>query len=149
MLSTRSSNTLAAAEIRRRIDDWVRAFRAKDVEGVLALYASEIVSYDIVPPLRYVGVGDYRRPWEEAFQAYEAPIEYEVRDLTVIAGDDIAFAYSLNRMSGVLKSGGRTDFWLRWTVCFRRIDERWLVTHEHVSVPADIERGTAVLDLRP
>jgi ketosteroid isomerase-like protein len=142
-----SSNTHAEAEIRKRIDEWVAAFRAKDVHGVLSLYAPDIVSYDLVPPLRYVGADDYRRPWEEAFAAYEAPIGYEVHDLTVIAGDDIAFSYSLNKMSGALKTGDRTSFWLRWTLCFRRFHAGWLATHEHVSVRADLEHGTAVLDL--
>jgi ketosteroid isomerase-like protein len=72
-----------------------------------------------------------------------------VHNLTVVAGDDIAFSYSLNRMSGVLKSGERTDSWLRWTVCFRLIGGAWLATHEHVSVPAGTERGTAALKRRP
>ena len=35
----------------------------------------------------------------------------------------------------------RTDLWLRWTACFRRIDGVWLIVHDHVSVPADLEHG--------
>jgi ketosteroid isomerase-like protein len=52
-------------------------------------------------------------------------------------------------MSGVLKTGQRTNVWLRSTLCFRQICGAWLATHEHVSVPADIERGNAALELRP
>jgi ketosteroid isomerase-like protein len=63
--------------------------------------------------------------------------------------DDLAFTHSVNRMRGTLKSGERTDLWLRWTACFRKIGGRWLITHEHVSVPADLENGKAMLDLRP
>jgi hypothetical protein len=38
---------------------------------------------------------------------------------------------------------------LGWTACFRRIDGVWLVVHDHASVPADLEHGQAVLNLRP
>jgi hypothetical protein len=39
--------------------------------------------------------------------------------------------------------------WVRWTACFRKLDGRWLVTHEQVSVPIDMESGGALLDLEP
>ena len=37
-----------------------------------------------------------------------------------------------------------TDLWLRWTACFRRIHGVWLIVHDHVSVPADLEHGAAL-----
>ena len=43
------------ADIRQRIDRLVEALRAMDLEGVMSVYAPDIVSYDIVPPLRHVG----------------------------------------------------------------------------------------------
>ena len=33
----------------------VEALRAMDLEGVMSLYAPDIVSFDIVPPLRHAG----------------------------------------------------------------------------------------------
>ena len=61
----------------------------------------------------------------------------------------MAFAHSLNRLSGTLKNGNRSGFWVRATFCFRKIDGDWLVAHDHVSVPLDVETGRAVLDLEP
>ncbi|MBP7619376.1 MAG: nuclear transport factor 2 family protein [Gemmatimonadales bacterium] len=52
-------------------------------------------------------------------------------------------------MSGTLANGRRSDLWVRWTACFRRIDGAWLVVHDHVSVPAELAHGRAALDLRP
>jgi uncharacterized protein (TIGR02246 family) len=140
---------MAEAVIRQRIDDWVKAFRAKDIDRVMSLYAPDVVSFDIVPPLRYVGATAYRRPWQEAFATYAGPIDYEVRDLNVTMNGDMAFVYSLNRMGGTLSSGVATDLWLRWTACFQRVDGVWLVVHEHVSVPAGLEDGRALLTLTP
>jgi hypothetical protein len=31
---------------------------------------------------------------------YERPLGYEIRDLTLTLGDDVAFGHSLNRVSG-------------------------------------------------
>jgi ketosteroid isomerase-like protein len=43
---------VAEALIRQRVEDAVKAIRAKDIDGVMSLYAPNIVSFDIVPPLR-------------------------------------------------------------------------------------------------
>ena len=115
----------------------------------MALYASKIVSFDIGPPLRYSGADNKRRAWQEVFAAYAGPIAYEVHTLNVTTQGEIAFVHSLNHVNGILASGHISDLWLRWTACFRRIDGVWLVVHDHVSVPADLEHGQAVLNLRP
>ena len=137
------------ADIRRRIDIGVKAICAMDLKGVMALYAPDIVSFDIVPPLRHVGAEAKRKNWVDVFATYQPPLEYELRDVTITVGDDVAFGYSLNRVSGTLRNGQRSEFWLRWTACFRKIDGTWLIAHDHVSVPLDLESGGALLDLEP
>jgi uncharacterized protein (TIGR02246 family) len=137
------------ADIRQRIDRCVEALRAMDLEGVMSLYASDIVSFDIVPPLRQLGAKAKEKNWMGAFAIYQRPFGYEICDFTLTLGDDVAFGHSLNRVSGTLKNGNRTDFWLRWTACFRKIDGNWLVAHDHVSVPIDPESGRALLNLEP
>jgi ketosteroid isomerase-like protein len=61
----------------------------------------------------------------------------------------MAFGHSLNRISGTLKNGNRTGYWVRWTGCFRKIDGTWLIVHDQVSVPLDVESGRALLNLEP
>jgi ketosteroid isomerase-like protein len=140
---------VAEALIRQRVEDWVKAIRAKDIDGVVSLYAATIVLFDIVPPLRYVGIANKRRAWREAFATYTSPIAYEVRDLSVTTHGELAFVHSLNHVSGKLASGHISDLWLRWAACFRRIDGAWLVVHDHASVPADLEHGQAAVNLTP
>lgn len=38
---------------------------------------------------------------------------------------------------------------VKTTICFRKLDGKWMVTHEHNSVPFDVESGKASLDLKP
>jgi uncharacterized protein (TIGR02246 family) len=137
------------AAIKRVIEDGIEAVRDKNIEGVMSFYAPEVVSFDIVPPLRYVGAEAFRKVWEEVFFVYQGPIDYELHDLTITVGDDVAFAYSLNRISGTMNTGQKTDLWLRWTACFRKINGKWLIVHHQNSVPVDLAHGKAVLDLKP
>ena len=53
--------------------------------------------------------------WTEVLAMFQPPLGYEIRDLTLTLADDLAFGHSLNRMSGTLKNGHRTGFWLRPT----------------------------------
>ncbi len=115
----------------------------------MSLYAPEVVSFDIVPPLQYVGADAFRTVWEEVFSSFQGPIGYEMHDLTITVGDDVAFAHSLNRISGTRNNGQKTDLWLRWTACFRKINGTWLIVHHQNSVPVDLQHGKAVLDLKP
>ncbi len=140
---------MTEAIIRQRVEDWANAIRTRDIDGVVSLYSPDIVSFDIVPPLRYAGTDNKRKAWQAAFATYADAIGYEVSDLNVTMDGDLAFVHSLNHISGTLADGRVSDMWLRWAACFRRIDGAWLVAHDHASVPADLDHGRAVVDLAP
>jgi uncharacterized protein (TIGR02246 family) len=148
-IAAEKEEAVADSIIRRRVQDWAEAIRAKDLDGLMSLYAPDVASFDVVPPLRFVGADHKRRAWEGTFAAYPGPIAYEVRELNVTTEGELGFAHSLNHVSATQASGDITELWLRWTACFRRIDGVWLVVHDHVSVPADIRHGQALLHLTP
>ena len=136
-------------EIRRIVESFADAFRARDVEAIVGLFADDIVSFDLVPPLQCVGREPFRGHWERTFAADAGPIDYEIEQLDVTVAGDLAVSRSLNHKQGTNPAGGRTDQWLRWTACFERRSGRWLITHEHVSVPMDPASGRALTDLTP
>ena len=137
------------ADIRERVDLLAEAVRVMDLERVMAMYARDLVSFDIEPPLRHIGADAKRQNWTKVFSMYQRPLEYEIRDLAITVGDHVAFGHSLNRVSGTLKNGNRNGFWVRWTTGFRKIDGSWLIVHDQVSVPLDFESGNALLSLEP
>ena len=137
------------AAIKGLLDGCIKSLYDKNIEGVMSLYAPEVVSFDIVPPLRYIGADAFRKVWEELFSSFQGPIGYEIHELKITVGDDVAFSYSLNRISGTLNNGRKTDLWLRWTACFRKINGKWRIVHHQNSVPVDLQTGKAVLDLKP
>ncbi len=135
--------------IRQRIDTLVDAIRAMDLDSVMSLYAPDIVSFDVEPPLQHVGAEAKRKNWTNVFSMYARPLDYEVRDLAIVVGDDVAFGHGFIRMSGTLKTGNKTERWLRSTTCFRKIAGNWLIAHDQVSVPLDLDSGRALLNLEP
>jgi uncharacterized protein (TIGR02246 family) len=137
------------AAIQELVDRYVKAVRARDLDGVMSVYAPDLVAFDVVPPMQYVGAEAFRKPWQEAFERYQGPIQYEVRDLSIVASGDVAFSHSLNRISGTMKNGQKTDQWLRWTVGYRKTNGKWRIAHLQISVPVDMRTGKAALDLKP
>ncbi|MGH7616851.1 MAG: YybH family protein [Gemmatimonadaceae bacterium] len=137
------------APIRQRVENWAKAVRGKDIDRVMSFYAADIVSFDIDGPLRYAGAGNKRQAWDRVFAAYRGPIGYEVQELSVAMDGDLAVTHGVNHVSGTLANGHATSLWVRGTMCFRRIDGVWLITHDHVSVPSDLEHGQALLNLTP
>jgi uncharacterized protein (TIGR02246 family) len=137
-------------QIRQLIDDWAKALRAKDINGVMSHYAPDILLFDLAPPLQYKGADAYRKNWEEWFATWQGPIGYEISDLSITAGGGVAFSHSLNRIHGKRTNGEETDVWVRLTACRRKINGKWLITHEHVSVPFYMDGSyKAAVDLKP
>lgn len=137
------------AVIRGLLDDCIRSLYNKNIEGIMSIYAQEVVSFDIVPPLQYRGAEAFRKVWEKTFSSFQGPINYEIHDLSITVGGDVAFTHSLNRISGTMNNGQKTGLWLRWTACFQKINGKWLIVHHQNSVPVDLEHGKATLDLKP
>lgn len=135
--------------IRRHIHALVEALQGKDLDGLRRLYATDIVSFDVQPPLQHVGVEAKLKNWAPVFTSFET-VTYEVRDLTLTVGDDVAFGHAFARLGGTLKDGTAVGgMWVRVTYCLQKIDGNWSITHDQVSVPLDVLSGTGVVDLEP
>ena len=149
-MSPAASLSAAEIELRSLVERWAGRLRAKDVEGVLSHYAPDIVSFDLAPPLEHVGAQSVRESLEAWFPTFSGALGYEVRNLVVAAGDDLAFCRSLNRISGARTDGTVTEVWIRVTLCCRRIEGAWKIVHEHASVPFYMDGSyKAAIDLSP
>lgn len=144
-----NSNTTDEAQLRALIDDRTKAVRDKDVNGAISRIVPDILSFDVVNPFQQIGADASKKRAEDWFSSFEGPIGYEIRELIITASDSVAFSHSLSHVSAKRTDGGQLDMWWRTTLCFRKIDEKWMVTHEHNSVPFDVESGKASLDFKP
>jgi uncharacterized protein (TIGR02246 family) len=137
------------SDVKALLDSWSDAIRKKDIDRLMPLYAPDSVYFDLVPPLQIIGSDAIRRNFLRWFESWESSIGVELRDLNVSVSGDVAAAFMMHRTSGTLKDGREVGYWVRATVCCRRLNERWLITHEHISLPVDLKSGSAVRDLVP
>ena len=138
-------------EIRELFSRWQKAFAAKNITDLMSCYApgNRVVAFDIVPPLARLGRDAYRKNFEDFFATYQGQLEIEIRDLNIQASGDVAFLTCLERTTGVIKGGQKSETWCRSTSGLRKIDGRWLIVHDHVSFPVDVESGKALMELKP
>ncbi|UOZ05975.1 nuclear transport factor 2 family protein [Amycolatopsis sp. WQ 127309] len=141
--------TTAHDAIRQQVGKIVAGIQAKDLDALRRIYAADVVSFDVEPPLQHVGVEAKLKNWARAFTLF-AEVTYEVRDLTLIVGEDVAFGHCFGRLSGTLGDGTATNgMWVRATFGFRKIEGDWLIVHDQASVPFDLPSGRGVVDLEP
>lgn len=148
-MATESNKASDEAQIRKLMDDQAKAVRAKDIGGSMSNYAPDILSFDVVNTLQKIGLEACRQRAEEWFSSFQGPIGYEIRDLKITVGDDVTFCHSLNRVNATRTDGGSVDMWWRATVCYRKFGGKWMITHEHSSVPFDVTSGSTSLDRKP
>jgi uncharacterized protein (TIGR02246 family) len=137
------------AAIRQLIEDRLAAVRARDIGRLLPAYAPDVVSFDVVDPLRATGSDAIRTRLQNWLSSFEGPLGFEMQDLVIAAGPDVAFCRGLSRVVGTASDGRTIDMWYRTTICLQKSGGRWLITHEHDSVPIDGSSGKASLDLKP
>ena len=144
-----SQREVDEAEIRRQIEGMIDGIAAKDLGALRRAYAPDVVSFDVEPPLQHVGIEAKMENWARAFTFFQE-VSYEVRDLTLTVGDEVAFGHCFGRLSGRLGNGTATaGMWVRGTFCFRKLNGTWLIAHDQVSVPFDVATGQAVTGLEP
>ena len=123
-------------QIRELVTRWASAVHAGDLDTVLADHAGDIVMFDVPPPDDGVrGLAAYRESWPPFFEWQRSGASFEITELDVTAGADVAFAHALLRCGTPEHLREHPDHRLRLTIGLRRVDGRWVVTHEHHSFP--------------
>jgi uncharacterized protein (TIGR02246 family) len=127
-----TDETAIASLIRR----WADAVHAGDLDAVLADHAPDIVMYDVPPPEEGVrGLEAYRETWPPFFDWQRSGASFEITELDVTAGDDVAFAHALLLCGTAEELQEHPEHRLRLTIGLRKVDGRWVVAHEHHSFP--------------
>jgi uncharacterized protein (TIGR02246 family) len=120
--------------IRTLIEQWAAAVHAGDLEGVLADHSADVVMFDVPPPHDGVrGIDAYRETWPPFFDWQASGAVFDIVSLDVAAGTDVAFGHALLRCGRPEDLARDPEVRLRLTLGLRKMDGRWVVTHEHHS----------------
>jgi uncharacterized protein (TIGR02246 family) len=126
-------------KVRAIIEKWAAAVRAHDIDAVVSDHSPDLLMFDVVGPVRLRGLDEYRRTWLEQFFPWHGGTgRFELVDLKVSAGTDVAFATALLECAGT-EDGKTVAFTLRLTIGLEKHDGNWTVVHEHHSQPLDFD----------
>jgi uncharacterized protein (TIGR02246 family) len=125
------------AAVRGLIEDWAAAVRRKDLAGILRHHSTDMLMFDVPPPFQSRGLEEYRKTWELFFAWSREPVVFDVVEMRVTAGHDVAFVAAVMQCSGSDTNGQDARLSFRLTVGLRKIDGQWVVMHEHHSIPAE------------
>jgi ketosteroid isomerase-like protein len=120
-------------QIKALIEAWADAVRRHDMPGILAHHAEDIVMFDLPPPLQAKGIDEYTETWDLFFKYHKTSQAFDIEELAITAGEDVAFAVAIMRCGASPIPGG---FPFRLTIGLRKVDGDWRVTHEHHSLPS-------------
>ena len=108
-----------------------------------------LLVFDVIPPREYKGADAFRKDWQGFLDSSDGPIAIENSDMNVASDDAMAFATYIAYMTGKGKDGNPIDVTMRITDVLRKSSGKWLIVHEHVSVPVDLASGKADFSSKP
>jgi ketosteroid isomerase-like protein len=138
------------SQLRALEKTFATAMNDKNLDAVMAVFAPEksLFVFDVVaPPGVHFGWDEYRNAFKQMFAAINGPLRFTISDLGVDISGDVAYGHSLQRVSGVRRNDRKPfDYTVRVTDVYRKIDHKWLIVQEHVSLPIDRTAFTPVLN---
>lgn len=120
-------------DIRKLIETWARAVHEGDLGQVTAHHTDDIVMFDVPPPYEGVrGLEAYRASWPGFFEWQRSGAVFDIEELHVVEGADVAFAFAVARCAD---AGDTSPVRLRLTFGLTKTDGAWQIAHEHHSFP--------------
>ncbi|HEX3437582.1 MAG TPA: SgcJ/EcaC family oxidoreductase [Pseudacidobacterium sp.] len=125
------------AEIRALIERWSSAVRNEDRDAIRKDHDDHILMFDVPPPFQSQGIEAYMATWEPFFSMAEKPVKFNFTDVEVTAGADVAFATAVGHCVYINKADQHERLKFRLTMGLHKTGGKWIVIHEHHSVPAE------------
>ena len=124
--------------IKALLEAWAAAVRRHDLPAILAHHEPDMVMFDVPPPLQCKGIDAYEGTWDLFFRYHKPGAAFDIEELAVTAGQDVAFAAVIMRCGPDSSSNpaDKDGFPFRLTVGLHKVGGEWRITHEHHSVPA-------------
>ena len=127
----------------------IAAINAKDSDALMLNYVPDdsLVVFDDAMPLQTRGAKAWREVWQKVFSRARK-FHVDLTELNIVASSDLAVAHAIVHIQFVGDQGEMKET-ARVTEAYRKIGGKWLIFHEHLSVPIDPATGKAVFDAKP
>jgi ketosteroid isomerase-like protein len=137
-MNTQLRYAVEESAIRAILESWASATRQGRQDDVLANHAHDVLIYDVLPPMKYESAAEYRRSWEDWQPETQGECRFDLEDLSVTVGSDVAFAHGFIQCGGTLPTGKTFRDTVRATFCLGKVDGAWRILHQHISKPLPV-----------
>ena len=125
-------------EFKTLIEGYYTAWSSLNLDKAAKYYAkdADLIFYDIAP-LKYNDWAEYRAGVQKGFfdVISSGKLTPNLNDLRVTRRGNIAWTTLTFHLSATPKAGGSMELDARHTAIWEKRDGKWLIVHEHVSVP--------------
>lgn len=125
------------SELLEIIQRWSKAVRDEDFEAIRARHEPGILMFDVPPPFLSRGIDAYMETWKLFFSTAPRPVKFDFDDIQIHRGDSVAFATAIGHCRYIEPGGQIVPLDFRLTMGFRKMNDHWLIVHEHHSLPAE------------
>lgn len=115
---------------------WAKGIREGNRTALRADHDAAVLMFDLAPPCQTSGLDACMATWEAFLGGWRELLAFDFHDLQITNGLDVAFATAIGRCEGLAAEGAKHSLEFRLTMGLRKVDARWRVTHEHLSLPA-------------
>jgi uncharacterized protein (TIGR02246 family) len=145
--------TNGAGLVQDVLETYKCAVYESDVEKFLSIYAADVHIYDCWGNWECKGISLWKESVTEWFNGLKEDnyvLKVDVNDLTIEENTNVAFVhcavtYSAFRGDSEEKHRQMTN---RFTFGLKKVNGSWLITHEHSSLPIDMQTGKGTFNLK-
>ena len=120
--------------------DLLASIQARDVDRVMSHYqkSEDLIAFDVTPPMEYRGWDAYRKDYQDVFTQFKSIDKAEFKELHTRSSGTMAYFAAIVHLDATGQDDKTTPLDLRLTDVLQKIGGKWLIVHEHASVPANL-----------
>jgi len=97
-------------------------------------WAEDALWFDI-PPFASKGIAPAIKMFDNVFKNFKSS-KFTILETEVILGEDLGIVCTVQKVELVLQNDTTKAMLVRETDCFKKLDGKWLLVHQHASVPS-------------
>lgn len=144
---------IGISKVQDVLENYKSAVYEKDAEKLLSAYAADVHIYDCWGNWECKGISSWREnvmQWFNNLREEEILLKVEFNDLTIEENTNVAFVHCAVSYDAYSEKSGEKlrQMTNRFTFGLKNVNESWLITHEHSSLPIDMQTGKGIFNLK-
>lgn len=138
-------------EVQAVLANYKSAVQEKDVEKFLSGYAPDIHIYDCWMSWESKGIASWKETvsgWFSELRAEGVLLKVNFHDVVIEESSSLAFVHCAVTYAGHKEETDEKlrEMTNRFTFGLKKVEDSWLITHEHSSLPINPETGKGIFD---